>query len=514
MGTADTFVILPFCRSARYDPRVLRRVISPSTAGLALWIAGLSACSTPGGAPAPLPIDQPAASSPRSIDGYEAHFLLRWNGARIGDASEWVRRHAGGLRFQREERVTVRRGDQIVPMLTRIAIDLDAELRAQELLITQISGPSESRGRATRHASTGDWLVQYDGEDARTLPGDAVPAELIPLQLFARQQEYNRGEAVFAGPVLLAGYGFALGHMSIVAEDAHEFSISLAGRASTDPRDPEVVLRGHWRTTRYGSLMAAYSGQGVSAIRAQPSELMRPFSAPEIVDSASIPLMGATSTERAPSRLVLDPVEREPPPALPGQRVEVRGRVWHVHLATGDSFAPPLAAISPESDMSAEPRRRALDQQPHHWSRLADDIIRRARARRAREQIAALARATDTLLADDLGAPAARARAALTLGRGDCTAHAVVFYALADARGIPVRLVTGYRLDRDRLVRHRWALAAADGVWIAVDPTYGEAPASPGLIGLAVHRASSAEISLIDETVFTGLANARARVQE
>ena len=37
---------------------------------------------------------------------------------------------------------------------------------------------------------------------------------------------------------------------------------------------------------------------------------------------------------------------------------------------------------------------------------------------------------------------------------------------LSDA-GIPVRLVTGFRLDGDRLVRHRWAIAWTGRRWLA-----------------------------------------------
>jgi transglutaminase-like putative cysteine protease len=100
------------------------------------------------------------------------------------------------------------------------------------------------------------------------------------------------------------------------------------------------------------------------------------------------------------------------------------------------------------------------------------------------------------------------------LGRGDCTAHARLFAAFATARGHRVRLVTGLRLDDTdgawRLVRHRWVAVELEGQWIQVDPTYAEVPARARLFGLAVHGASTAELALVDEVAFAGIAGARA----
>jgi transglutaminase-like putative cysteine protease len=86
----------------------------------------------------------------------------------------------------------------------------------------------------------------------------------------------------------------------------------------------------------------------------------------------------------------------------------------------------------------------------------------------------------------------------------------VLFAELAARRGIATRLVTGYRLEGGRLVRHRWALAAVDGAWMAVDPTFGEAPARARLLGLATHGASTDELSLVDAVAFAGMSRARA----
>jgi transglutaminase-like putative cysteine protease len=75
---------------------------------------------------------------------------------------------------------------------------------------------------------------------------------------------------------------------------------------------------------------------------------------------------------------------------------------------------------------------------------------------------------------------------------GDCTTYALAYAALATARGIPTRVVTGLRVDGDRLVRHRWAVSWTGTRWIAVDAAFGAAPAGGDLIGLAVHAADDA----------------------
>jgi transglutaminase-like putative cysteine protease len=87
-----------------------------------------------------------------------------------------------------------------------------------------------------------------------------------------------------------------------------------------------------------------------------------------------------------------------------------------------------------------------------------------------------------------------------------------VFAELARERGFDVQLVTGYRADGARMVRHRWAIAHTSAGWVSVDPTWGEAPIAAGaVVALAVHGDSAREIGIADELAFQGLSDARAR---
>ncbi len=428
--------------------------------------------------------------------GYEAHFHITWNGARIGDAGESLRAHGNeGLRFERRERITVRRGDALAHSETDLVIDTDAELHARRIAVRQIASGALRHGIAQRNAR-GDWLVTYADEPPRLIPGATVPAELIPLMLAATP---SRGAIRFDGAIMLPGYGFAIAHLRVEEEDTRHLLATLS--------TAEGQLRSRFVLGQGGTLVRVEGEDGSGAARVDAAIAAAPFEAPEIVDAASIRITRSPRYAAAPAEhLLLEPLPpgRPLPPLLPGQHIEHQYGAWSIRLSDGDAFAPPmsLAPYPPAAPGAASDAE---------LERLAAEIIAESNdPGTERAEAFALVRATAALLADDLGAPAGNAHTALMSGRGDCTAHAVLFAALARARGIPVRLVTGFRVDGDRLVRHRWAIVAVDGSWIAVDPTYGEAPSSPRLLGLAVHGTRTAELTLADEVAFAGLSRIRA----
>jgi hypothetical protein len=431
----------------------------------------------------------------RPLRGYEAHFHITWNGARIGDASESLRQRDGQLRYERRERITVRRGDALAHSELDLIIDMDAGLRARRITVRQIASGAVRHGLARRNAR-GDWLVTYGDEPARMIPGETVPAEQIPLMLAASS---SRAAVRFDGPVMLPGYGFAVAHLRVQAEDTRHLLATLSSA--------EGELRSRFVLGQGGTVLRVEGEDGSGAERVDPAAVAAPFAAPEVVDAASIPIAHAPShATLAPALVVLEPIPsgHALPPPLPGQHIAPGHGSWRVRLSRGDAFAPAVAS-DPYRPVAPEPAPDAA------LERLATRIIAQSSAAGTeRDEAFALARATAALLADDLGATAASANAALTLGRGDCSAHAVLFAGLARARAIPVRLVTGLRVDGDRLIRHRWAIVAVDGAWIAVDPTHGEAPASARLIGLAVHGTRTAELALADEVAFAGLSRIRA----
>ena len=118
------------------------------------------------------------------------------------------------------------------------------------------------------------------------------------------------------------------------------------------------------------------------------------------------------------------------------------------------------------------------------------------------------------LLDESHDAPGATGSSALKLGRGDCSAHSALFVDLALERGLEAKVVTGFRLSEDHLVRHRWVIVKDQGQWLAVDPTFGETQVPPKThIPLAVHDATTREMALVDEALFRDLSKVTAKWQ-
>ena len=56
------------------------------------------------------------------------------------------------------------------------------------------------------------------------------------------------------------------------------------------------------------------------------------------------------------------------------------------------------------------------------------------------------------------------------------------FVTIAASAGLAARAVTGIDLSRLELPSHTWAEVLSGDQWIAVDPAYGQAPASVSLL--------------------------------
>jgi hypothetical protein len=70
---------------------------------------------------------------------------------------------------------------------------------------------------------------------------------------------------------------------------------------------------------------------------------------------------------------------------------------------------------------------------------------------------------------------------------GDCTEHSVLLSALLKARGFPVRLVDGVVVSGTNAGYHEWVEVYVEGRgFVPADPTFGEFPAGPERLKLAV----------------------------
>ena len=403
----------------------------------------------------PLERDDPAAAA--DLSGYRAVFEIRWGGQPIGQARERLVRAAdGGYRFERREEWRVRRGaDEVAGELTVVI----ATTAALEPVRIEVRGGAAS-GVARREG--GLWRIAVAGELPRTARG--VPIEILPL-LLAR-----RGEARWSGPVLVSGLGFARARAVVEPDGEGGRRVQISGPGGTTTA--RIALRAD-------GTIARVVGPDVSAHRVSaPRERSPPGH--ETASWGMTP-WASPAAPRPPDLLAAGSLEVAGEPSGTASEIELDtadgGRRL---LAAGQPSAPPLTV--PDPPPSPADRR------------LAAELARGATS--PADEIARLARGTARRLA---GVPGA-----------DCVRHAALFSSLARARGHAVRLVTGYRLDGRRLVRHAWATVQLGGRARPIDPTSGE-PAGARHFPLAVHGSAAAEVALASELAYAGLTGARAR---
>jgi len=87
----------------------------------------------------------------------------------------------------------------------------------------------------------------------------------------------------------------------------------------------------------------------------------------------------------------------------------------------------------------------------------------------------------------------------LATGKGDCTEHAVLLAALARARGLPSRIVSGITQvpgsaeGQAEFGYHAWTEVWIDGVWVSLDAALRQAPVDVSHIALAVSAAEGSD---------------------
>lgn len=338
------------------------------------------------------------------------------------------------MHLDRTERMHFLRGASDVEIATKIVIDADLGLVAHRVHWSEASNGVERTGDATQEA--GVWRSNVPGVE---IASASVPAELVPMIV--------RRDGHFAGPVFLPARNFAggRGRVDAVAPDRLVARLELDGGLLAEATIDRAAD---------GMPARVVDGEGVIALRITAAQARAPFAATDLVAATAVPITG-----RRGRRLVLegDLVV----PALPGQAVTAAAAGVSLELGArlpGALPMPPDSARDP--DRAAEIRGLVAD----------------VRAR----------------ITPDLGATPTSSRDADAATAGDCTTFALAYTALASRRGIPTRVVTGLRVDGDRLVRHRWAVSWTGRAWIAVDAAFGAVPAGGDLVGLAISDANDA----------------------
>ena len=396
-----------------------------------MLVAGLAACAGAAAPPA-----APVPAPPRVPADAERDFAIWLGGARVGIAHEVERWSPAGVVLVRDEVMQFLRGNVAIAITTTIEIAADPALAPARVTWTE-RAQSVRRGEAVRGAAgwtvTGDALV-------RSLPADAIPAELVPLII--------RRDGRFAGPVFLPARGFAGGAGWIEPVAPRRLVARLAPGAGGAAAEATIDLGDDAMPVR------VVDGQGVIATRITAAAARTPFVPVDLIAATAIPVAGSPG---ATPRLVLD--GELAVPALPGQTS--RPVTGGVEL----TLSPRLGGGGVPVGPTGRDRTRAI--------------------------VALVVRVRRRIVPDLATGPASRTAAAAATA-GDCTTFALAYAALAADRGIATRIVTGFRIDGDRLVRHRWAISWTGRAWIAVDAAFGAVPAGGDLVGLAVHDADDA----------------------
>ena len=163
---------------------------------------------------------------------------------------------------------------------------------------------------------------------------------------------------------------------------------------------------------------------------------------------------------------------------LDGGRQELRGDTLIVRreeLGTIDAgYTLPYRSMDLRSALEPEPLIQSDDPRIQQEARRAIGRVWRPDPTEIAER---LNRWVHQKLEKSVAFSVPSALAVLEAGEGDCNEHTVLYVALARAQGLPARIAVGLVYLDGAFFYHAWP-EVWRGEWVAVDPTFGEAPAS------------------------------------
>lgn len=238
-----------------------------------------------------------------------------------------------------------------------------------------------------------------------------------------------------------------------------------------------------------GTMVKAVLGQ-VFELRAEPEHVAKAERSGELPDFfEEVSIRSDRKLGESPQltelEIELTAPEGKPLPDLPdtvNQKVtrSADGRSLNISITPGS--APPVKA----TDAEREENLKATPRYP------ADQEKVKALAARAvkgatddRQKVQRLLKFTDRHIPDHLGGEALTVMDLLEKPRGDCSAHALLFTALARAAGIPAREAGGWMYmgdDYQTFGGHAWNEVILDGHWVPVDPTWTQMQLDAGHI--------------------------------
>lgn len=170
------------------------------------------------------------------------------------------------------------------------------------------------------------------------------------------------------------------------------------------------------------------------------------------------------------------------------QRVTLNPTGAEASIVTGSLSHPPIPATAEEMKVHLQSTAQLPLNDPRVKS-LARKAV--GRAANDRDKVLSLLAFVSQHIKDDPSAKAPTIIGLLKNPKGDCTAHALLFTALARAAGLPCRETSGYIYLGDAAQAfggHAWNEVVIDGKWHPVDPTFNEFILNPTHIQLSSGR--------------------------
>ncbi|TVP75561.1 MAG: transglutaminase domain-containing protein [Gemmatimonadales bacterium] len=161
---------------------------------------------------------------------------------------------------------------------------------------------------------------------------------------------------------------------------------------------------------------------------------------------------------------------------LEGGRQELRGDTLDVRREELASLDPGYSLPYPRMDLAEALRPEPLIQSGHESIR---EVSARVVGPAGGDPVEAARRINDfvfDLLDKEITLAVPSALQVLETRRGDCMEHTTLYLALARAAGLPARAAVGLVHLDGRFFYHAWPEVWL-GEWVAMEPTFGEAPA-------------------------------------
>lgn len=247
--------------------------------------------------------------------------------------------------------------------------------------------------------------------------------------------------------------------------------------AEVEVEDLKDRFRSQYSLSKDGQVALMVVAGTTRLVLESPEKAKAPAAAPDIIADSLLPSNRALGPRgKLPQELTFTltgPGLREIPNTR-YQKVTSNPTGTEITIQTGPKMQPPVPA-TPEETKANLKGSALLPIDDSRVKRLARQAVGEATGEVAK--VRALLKFVCDFIIDDARVKSPTLIGLLKQPKGDCTAHAMLFTALARASGIPCREASGYIYlgdEQQAFGGHAWNEVVIDGRWYPVDPTWNE----------------------------------------